>query len=57
MLPGQDHPQPASIFVDVATGKITDITHGQSVKGDFPDIPDSEWIDAGDRIVIPGIVE
>jgi hypothetical protein len=55
LLPGSDQPQPATITVDGSTGKITDIqtvyTTQQSPGGE------TMFVDAGDKFVLPGLVE
>ena len=50
-------PRPATLIVDVDTGKITDILDRTSARTDFPDVGDADWFDAGDRHLLPGIVE
>ena len=50
-------PQPATVIADATTGKITDILHKHSARSDFPDVGDSDWIDAGDKYILPGLVE
>jgi allantoinase len=58
LLPGQDEPTAATIIVDKASGKIIEVRetllnrdeghfNGQSI----------EWIDTGDNVVLPGMVE
>ena len=50
-------PQPATVIVDAAAGRIVDILGTASARSDFPDIGDADWIDAGDKYILPGIVE
>ena len=50
-------PRPATVIVDTNTGKITDILDGTAARADFADIGDADWIDAGDKHILPGIVE
>lgn len=57
---GAATPQPATITIDSKTGKITEIISGYLPR----DAHDSNvgqdgiiWIDAGDKIVLPGLVE
>lgn len=57
VLPGQNQPQPATIVVDSATGKITDVQRRLCARNEFPAVEDIDWIDAGDSVIIPGIVE
>jgi hypothetical protein len=58
LLPGHDV-QPATMIIDLSTGKITAIQHGHTTKHDFPALGGDHvrWIDAGDKIVLPGLVE
>lgn len=55
LLPGCDDPKPATIIVDIATGKITDIQDAYLDRIQFP--ADVTWIDAGDKYILPGLVE
>ena len=57
LLPGHDQPQPATIVVDAATGKITDVRRQACTRQDFPDVRDSDFVDAKDGVIIPGVVE
>ena len=58
LLPGSDQPQPATIVVDPATGKITDVRRYYSpTRSDFPDVQETDWIDAAANVILPGIVE
>ena len=50
-------PHPATLIADVATGRIVDIFGRVSARTDFPDIGDADWIDAGNKYILPGIVE
>lgn len=58
LLPEYDEPNPATIIVDKSSGKIVDvrrdrITHDQLAL----DAILVEWLDAGERVVLPGLVE
>jgi allantoinase len=55
LLPDCDDPKPATITVDIATGKITDIRDGYLDRNQFP--ADVTWIDAGDKYILPGLVD
>lgn len=57
VLPGAEEPQPATIAIDTTTGIIIDVQHARSGRSAFPDIPDDQFIDAGDRLILPGLVE
>ena len=54
ILPENDHPVPATIVVDSLTGKIIDVKHGHAHRAQFPD---TEWVDAADNYILPGLVE
>lgn len=55
LLSDFDVPKPATISIDGSTGKITDIQEGRQSQDSFPD--ETNWVDAGDKVVIPGLVE
>lgn len=58
LLPGRDEPTAATIIVDKVSGKIIEVRETLLSRdgGDF--IGQSvEWINAGDNIVLPGLVE
>ena len=57
LLPGNEDGVPATIVVDTATGKIDEIKLQRCTRSDFPDISDDLWIDAGDKWLLPGLVE
>jgi imidazolonepropionase-like amidohydrolase len=53
-------PQPATITIDTETGKITEILPFYQTRGVHEtriDEDDVTWIDAGDMVVLPGLVE
>ena len=50
-------PRPATLIVDKPTGKITEIVLGRHDRAAHPDVSDDDWIDAGDKFVLPGLVE
>lgn len=54
VLPGGDQPTAATIVVDVQTGKITDVLPGRRSPDELPDF---HVVDAGDNIILPGLVE
>ncbi|OAX42545.1 allantoinase [Rhizopogon vinicolor AM-OR11-026] len=54
LLPGSDQPQPATITVDIGTGKISDI---QTVYTQQSPGGETTFIDAGDKFVLPGLVD
>jgi len=58
LLPGCDNPSPASIVINKELGKISEVRRGQHTKQDLGLTGHSvEWIDAGDNIVLPGLIE
>ncbi|KAG8714344.1 hypothetical protein FRC09_017735 [Ceratobasidium sp. 395] len=50
-------PSPGTIEIDLNTGKITKIERIKAQKGDAPFTKDAEWVDVGDRAIIPGLVD
>jgi alpha-D-ribose 1-methylphosphonate 5-triphosphate diphosphatase PhnM len=54
VLPGRENPTPGTIRVDIQSGKIIDVTEGKRTSQDFPD---SDFIDVGDKYILPGLVE
>jgi hypothetical protein len=54
LLPGNATPQPATIKIDKRSGKIIDVQVGYKVLGTTPDV---KLIDAGDKFILPGLVE
>ena len=58
LLPGCEHPKPASIIIDKVSGKIIEVVDHQANPGDFAlDDGAVEWVDSGDNVVLPGLVE
>ncbi|PAV20598.1 allantoinase [Pyrrhoderma noxium] len=57
LLPGNEDGVPATIVVNIASGKIVEIRQQRSVRSDFPGIPDQCWIDSGDKWLLPGLVD
>lgn len=61
LLPDTDFPQPATLIIDTLSGKIVDIRTGQDSIDDLrPNLPSGveiTWIDAGNKVVLPGLVE
>jgi allantoinase len=59
LLPGASDPSPATVIVDVASGKITSVEHGKKLQSDFADadVDEADFIDAGDLWILPGLVE
>jgi imidazolonepropionase-like amidohydrolase len=49
-------PQPATITINTETGKITEILPSYQTQGSDED-GGIIWIDAGDKLVLPGLVE
>ena len=57
LLPNYDDPVPATIVIDHNSGKIVDIQHRITTRNDFGTSTINSWIDAGDFMVLPGLVE
>lgn len=57
LLPGAETSVPATIRVETLTGKITDIRHGHSSQAEHPTIPVLNFVDVGDKVLLPGLVE
>ena len=59
LLSGSRNPIPATIEVDVHTGKIIAIHDGRADRTDekYKDIPDELWNDTGETWILPGLVE
>ena len=61
LLPETDIPQPATVVVDISTGKITDIRLGTYSRSDLtlylPSNSEIAWVDAKDKIILPGLIE
>ncbi|KIL66216.1 hypothetical protein M378DRAFT_161075 [Amanita muscaria Koide BX008] len=57
LLPDSDTLQPATIIVDELTGKITDIYHAQIPRNELDLHGDITWVDAQDKVVLPGLVD
>jgi len=56
LLPEANEPIPATIIVDKSSGKFVDVRRGQ-ITPDQLDVRPIEWLDAGENIVLPGLVE
>lgn len=57
VLPEADDLAPATIEVDLATGKIAAVHQGLKSRDEYPLLPDERWVDAGDKCILPGLVE
>jgi allantoinase len=56
LLPGRDEPVAATVEVNLETGKITAIQETKWTRSESTaDI--GNWTDAGDNVIIPGLVE
>lgn len=54
--------QPATLLVDLDSGKIERVLHAYySLPADrravFTDVDGADWVDSGDKYIIPGLVE
>jgi hypothetical protein len=56
LFPDITDPVPATIIIERSTGKIIDVRRNQVSREQLP-FESVEWIDAGDKIVLPGLVE
>jgi hypothetical protein len=58
LLPDREEPTSASVVVDLDTGKIVEIVEGLYQRSDFPRAVDNDhWTEAGDNVIIPGLIE
>lgn len=57
LLPGHHTPSPATIRVDVRTGKIADVAEGVRGLDDFSAAKGAQVINAGKNYILPGLVE
>ena len=57
LLPGVETPVPATIKVETLTGKITDICQGYTSLAECPTVSESGFLDAADKVLLPGLVE
>ncbi|KAI3618954.1 mitochondrial precursor [Moniliophthora roreri] len=59
LLPDTEDLCPAAIIIDSETGKITEIRLGRYSASDSSDSfpSDAQWVDAGDRVILPGLVD
>lgn len=55
LLPGLDDLQPATISIDLVTGKITGVQLGRQPRESYPE--GVHWLDVGEKIILPGLVE
>jgi allantoinase len=55
---GAATPRPATIIINTITGKIAEILPSYQARDANVQVEDGIiWIDAGDRVVLPGLVE
>ncbi|KZT23948.1 allantoinase [Neolentinus lepideus HHB14362 ss-1] len=57
LLPDHDTPVPATIHIDKSTGKIANIQPGVADKSSYTHLGDGDFIDAGSKLIIPGLVD
>ncbi|KIY73043.1 allantoinase [Cylindrobasidium torrendii FP15055 ss-10] len=55
LLPDDKVPRPATVVVDLTSGKITTISPSRASRSSFPE--NVQWIDAGSKYVLPGLVD
>ncbi|KAH9830125.1 allantoinase [Rhodofomes roseus] len=49
--------KPATLVVNVATGTISEVYDSARARTSFPEVDDANWIDAGDKYILPGLVD
>ena len=57
LLADQDQPMPATVNVDLRTGKIIEVLLRYTGGAACNEIKEPNFIDAGDQVVLPGLVE
>jgi allantoinase len=62
LLPDTDFPQPATVIIDTSSGKIISVLPVRLSQNDLttniaPDSHIATYVDAGDKIVLPGLLE
>lgn len=57
VLPGHESPQAATIEVSPESGKITAVHLERRERDTYPSVDAASWIDAGDKFILPGLVE
>lgn len=57
LLPDNSEPTPATIVIDKRSGQIVQVRPGQLTHEELGLDEDVEWIEAGNNIVLPGLVE
>lgn len=57
LLYGLEEVKPATIVVDITSGKIIEVKETRASRQDFPDVTDNQWFDAGRKLILPGLVE
>jgi allantoinase len=57
VLPGREDAVPATIEVNTETRKIQKILLRRSTKDYYLNLSDEDWIDAGERYILPGLIE
>ena len=48
---------PATIIVNLETGKVIEILTRCVSRAEYKDVPDERWIDVGSDFILPGLVE
>ncbi|KAG9014570.1 hypothetical protein FRB94_011748 [Tulasnella sp. JGI-2019a] len=57
LVQGNTDPVPATIEVNLATGKIAAIHLELRNRSSYPAIPDERWINAGNLYILPGLID
>ncbi|KAI0275320.1 allantoinase [Gloeopeniophorella convolvens] len=57
LLPGSPEPQPATVLISIRSGKITKVYDKLVARAEYPGIADDNWIDLGNKYLLPGLVD
>ncbi|KAG6865367.1 hypothetical protein C0991_003144 [Blastosporella zonata] len=57
LLPGNPLPIPATLTIDLSTGKIINIVDSYQITNTASLAGSIQWIDAGDKMILPGLVD
>ena len=57
VLPDEEIARPATLEIDIGSGKILNIYPSKGDRSKYPSLNDEDWIDAGDLYILPGLVE
>jgi allantoinase len=57
VLPDYNTPRPATLIIDLTSGKIKHVYQGKGSSTVSDDNTGTQRIDAGDKFILPGLVE